>query len=82
MGFIFGKYMIYLKFADGSKGYFMHKEGNHLMVTSDVANAEKYMSQNSAANYFYNHDLASGSNSNFSRVAEAYVYTDGKYFRM
>ena len=35
MGFIFGKYFIWLKFEDGSKGYFIAKEGNNVMVTID-----------------------------------------------
>lgn len=82
MGFIFGKYFIYLKFEDGSSGYFMHMEGDHVMVTKDVLNAEKYMTENGARNYFYSHDIASGYNSNFSPVMEAKIYTDGKYFRM
>ena len=40
------------------------------------------MSESRARDYFYSHNIARGYNSNFSRVYEAKLYTDGKYFRM
>ncbi|MGN0812952.1 MAG: hypothetical protein ACI4MQ_05565 [Candidatus Coproplasma sp.] len=82
MGLFLGKYFIYLKFKDGTSGYFMHKDGDHLMVCDSVPNAEKFMTYNGAVNYFHNNGLAYGSNSNFSPLADAWIYTDGKYFRM
>lgn len=82
MGFVFGKYCIYLQFADGEKAFLMTKRGDHIMTTSSAGNAEKFMTQSGAENYFYNNDVAHGTNSNFSRVVGAWVYSDGKYFRM
>lgn len=82
MGFIFGKYCIYLEFADGEKAYFMAKRGDHIMTTNSVANAEKFMSQSSAENYFFKNNLQYGTNSNFARMTGAWVYSDGKFFRM
>lgn len=82
MGFIFGKYVIYLEFEDGEKSYLMTKKGDHIMTTSSPGNAEKFMSQSSAESYFYNHDVAHGTNSNFARVTGAWLSSDGKFFRM
>ncbi|MBE6141872.1 MAG: hypothetical protein E7175_03440 [Erysipelotrichaceae bacterium] len=82
MGFIFGKYGIYIEFNDGEKGFVMGVRGDHVMITSSFQNAEKFMSQGAAENYFYNKGVGSGSNSNFSGVKAAWVYSDGKFFRM
>ena len=82
MGFVFGKYMLYIEFEDGSKGYFMGKNGDHVMVTSSAANADKWMSESGARNAFYDKGIAYGSNSHFSPVKNAWIYTDGKFFRM
>lgn len=82
MGFIFGKYAIYLQFSDGTKGYFMAKQGDHVMTTSSFANAEKFMSRDSAESYFYRNDIASGSNTYCARVTGAWTCSDGKFFRM
>ena len=82
MGFIFGKYAIYLQFSDGTKGYFMAKRGDHVMTTLSFANAEKFSSHSAAENYFFKHDIGRGSNDNFARVTGAWSSTDGKFFRM
>ncbi|MGN1373175.1 MAG: hypothetical protein ACI4VK_03900 [Candidatus Coproplasma sp.] len=82
MGLLFGKYFIYIEFEDGMKGFFMHKDGDHVMTTDTPQNSEKFMTCNGAINYFHDHNLGDGHNYRFSPIVRACVYSDGKYFRM
>ena len=82
MGFIFGKYALYLKFQDGTKGYLMGVHGDHAMVCDTPGNAEKFMSESGAIDYARRNDLMSCSNSHCSRVVDVYLWSDGKIFRM
>lgn len=82
MGFVFGKYTIYLEFEDGEKGYLMGLKGDHAMITSQIANAEKWMTSAAAENYFHSHDVRYAKNADYSPIKAAYVASDGKYFRM
>lgn len=82
MGFIFGKYGLYVEFYDGTAGYIMDIRGDHAMVTSSFANAEKFMSESKAIEYARSHDILSCSNSNCSGVKDVYLSSDGKLFRM
>lgn len=82
MGFIFGKYGIYVKFRDGSKGYVMNVRDDFIMTSSSFQNAEKFMSENAAIAYARRNDIANGTNENMSRVEGIYLYSDSKIFRM
>lgn len=82
MGFIFGKYGIYVKFRDGSKGFVMKIKGDFIMTSSSFQNAEKFMSKDAAIDYARRNDIANGTNENMSRLEGVYLYSDGKIFRM